>query len=108
MASFQFSGEDGEDEGNDGDYCAGDGELAVAKTGGEHHAAEGGSHGVAEVEGSLVESSSEVGGLSGVVDDAGLERCAGSELNGSPDEYGGDGGDEEGFGEVKDSEGDDE
>ena len=66
--------------------------MAVAEAGGEHHAAERGSGGVAEVEGSLVEGGGEVGGGGGLVDDAGLQGRSGSELHGSPDEDHDDGG----------------
>ena len=52
--SFEFGGEDGEGQRDEGDRGAGDGKLAVAEAGGEHDAADRGSDGVAEIEGSLV------------------------------------------------------
>src|ERR1700753_4284215 len=84
VLAIKAGGDDGQDQCDRGDDQAGDGELAVVVTGGEHHSAEGGAGSVAEVEGSLVEGGGEVRGSGGLVDDAGLERGSSSELDGSP------------------------
>ena len=106
--AIEICGDEGEREHQDGDADAGERKLAVGETGGEHQAADGGSDGVAEVEGSLIERGGEVGGFVGVLDDAGLEGCSGGELDRSPDEDHGDGGDGVWLGEVEEEFGGDE